>query len=179
MRENCEGCPKLDNCQILCDDINEKMEKVFRSNQWSSEKAVSQWGQPKQKESDDEDEPSIDDFRKIDPGRAFEDVSPNEIEWEQTPLQGKSADLQESEKQLLYDVIRLSIQREKTKLNRRFRDFLKCEKISRIADRAGTTKQNVQKQFQGVIKKACQILKKRKAATKKNITPYQFKLKLY
>ena len=177
MKEICEGCPKLDTCQGFCKEKNELMKKDFGINPWSQETAVSQLGRGDQKESDDE--PSIDDFRKIDPGRAFEDVSPNEIEWEQTLPQGKVADLQESEKQLLDDAISRAIPREKTKLKRRFRDFLKCEKMSRIADRAGTTKQNVQKQFQGVIKKAYQILKKRKAATKKIITPYQFKLKLY
>lgn len=179
MRETCEGCEKFDSCRKPCNEINEVIEKVFSTNKRSSETALSQWIKPKKENSGDKNETTIDDFRNIDPGRAFENVSPTEIEWEQTPPQGKVVDLQKSEKQLLYDVISRAIPRERTKLKRRFRDFLACEKISRIADRAGTTKQNLQKQFQWVIKKVYRILKKSKIATESNITPYKFKLKLY
>jgi hypothetical protein len=156
MIKTCENCPKHSGCTSLCKDLEKLLEPMPKNLSERQVPTVKRgWS-----DGEEDEEPSIDDLITIDPGRMFEDVADTEIDWTQTPPQPESADFEKQEKISLAEAIKWAIPKNNLKLKRRFNAFLRCSKIVEIASTANTTKQNVQKQFQIVIKKVGRILKK-------------------
>ena len=111
---------------------------------------------------------------------------------EKTSLKGsrssampESLDLDYSTMQKLEEIISQAIPSNNKRLRRQFSAFRKCEMIASIASKAGTTKQNIQKKFQSVMRKIKNVyisksnLGKRETGRdvvfKEVNTPYKFK----
>ena len=176
MKETCENCADFADCIGICEKLKQQLEELPER---SPEIPESQFIQ---KQSDVEkasgDTLGIDRFRKINPGRIYEDAVDTEIDWEETPPQPEAAELEKPGRKSLTDAITIATRREDMKLKRRFKSFLMCEKIVSIAARSGTTKQNIQKQFQLTVDKAYREILKRKSVAKASITPLKFKKKI-
>jgi hypothetical protein len=173
MIENCKNCPKFTNCSKPCEELEQQLEPPVES---LPERPISYY--EKEILSDDEKNKrsiAIDDFVKIDPGRMYDDVDPLEIEWTTTPVQPNSAELEEDDIKVLKDAFRWAMLKADLKQRRRFNAFLKCSKIVEIADTANTTKQNIQKQFQLVIRKTHQIILKSSKKADFDPSPHKFK----
>lgn len=159
MRKTCEQCPKYGNCQELCEEILNQIEK----------------GDEKPKASLDFDSPYKRDFSPTE-NFSIEDVSKN---------YSGSLDLGDWERKLLDEAIGFSIPSYKKKLKRQFNAFLKCNSITSIANRANTKKQDIQQKFQLIIKRVGSNLIKAlktegKISSQENLfdavtTPYKFK----
>lgn len=176
MIETCENCPKFANCTTLCKKADELLEPVVEDIPGITESKID-----KRRSSYDEKNEgrgTIDNLFRIDSGRKFEDREDQNIDWIQTPVQPVSADLDQNDVKALTEAIRWSIPSDNIKLKRWFNSFLRCSKIVEIADRANTTKQNVQKQFQRVIRRTHSILTKCRKAIDYNPSPLQFKKKI-
>ena len=97
--------------------------------------------------------------------------------------QAESMNLDYYHKQLVRDLIDRSIPSTNLRLRRWFNAFLKCNSIAAIAETANTTKQNLQKRFQLIIKEVQRRLYKDLPAGQKaklenqarEITPLKFK----
>ena len=173
MKTTCENCPDATRCTKPCEELEKLVDEPADNY---LERPMSDIVGPGS--SEDEAETTVDDFIKIDPGRKFDDVEDDDIEWTQTLPQPESADLNENEMKVLMEAIRWAIPRDNPKLRRRFNAFLKCSKIADIAKTANTTKQNIQKQFQSVIRRAHQIIKKSRQKHDYDPSPLQFKIKI-
>jgi hypothetical protein len=175
MKKTCENCPDATRCTEPCKDIEELLEQPAEDY---VERPVSNIVLPGSSD-DEEDEiaATIDDFIKIDIGRMFEDVSPTEIDWTQTAPQPKSLDLDPNDNKSLAQAI-LWAARGRPKQRQRLIAFLKCSKITEIAMRANTSKQNIQKQLQSVIRKVHQILKQSRQKMDYDPSPLHFKTKV-
>jgi hypothetical protein len=174
MKLTCEDCSKL-NCKKLCDKVKDEYEDLI-DNAYAKEDALSHTKPPKNKSSD---EIQIEDLRNIDLGRVYGSDPEPEIDWEKTPPQPEAVDIDGTEERSLKDRIMFATRREDLKLRRRFDRFLKCKTIVDIAITAGTSKQNIQKQFQSVIKKVNKMLSPNHLASETVITPLKFKKKVY
>ena len=108
----------------------------------------------------------------------YEDAVDTEIDWEKTSPQPVAAEIEASERRLLDEALRMATRDYDLKFKRRFRAFLRCDKITKIAERSGTSKQNIQKQFQRAIGRVRRLLSKGKFSDKRIITPLQFKKKV-
>jgi hypothetical protein len=173
MIKTCENCPKHSGCTSPCKDLEKLLEPMPKNLPERQVPTVKRgWS-----DGEEDEEPSIDDLITIDPGRMFEDVADTEIDWTQTPPQPESVDFEKQEKISLAEAIKWAIPKNNLKLKRRFNAFLRCSKIVEIASTANTTKQNVQKQFQIVIKKVGRILTKGGSKIEKYSTPLHFKKK--
>jgi hypothetical protein len=176
MKKTCENCPKISICKEACQDINSLLELLPK---YLPERPLSDF--KKASSSDDEEDEerlTIDDIIKIDPGRMFDDVEDTNIDWTQTMPQPRSADLDGAENKILKEAIQWAIPRGNLKLRRRFNAFLECSKIVDIAETANTTKQNIQKQFQSIIRRAHQIIKRNSKKLDYDPSPLQFKIKV-
>jgi len=160
MKETCKGCTEFDDCQGICEKIEPQLEELPK---WPPENPKSQ---------------GIDSFRKINPASLYEDAVDTEIDWEKTSPQPVAAEIEESERRLLDEALRMATRDYDLKFKCRIRAFLRCETITKIAERSGTSKQNIQKQFQRRIGKMRRILSKGQLSDKRFITPLQFKKKM-
>jgi hypothetical protein len=176
MKKTCENCPNATRCTEMCEDIKKLLEEP-KGNY--IERPVSNiFGPGTSEDEEDEAGATVDDFIKIDPGRQFDDVEDVDIEWGQTLPQPESADLNKNEMNVLMDAIWWAIPRNNPKLRRRFKAFLKCSKEAEIAIVANTTKQNIQKQFQSIIRRVHRILSESGLKTGNKTKPLDFKKKV-
>jgi hypothetical protein len=176
MKETCEDCPNIAKCKEICEKIEDQLGET---PDWSIERPESLLNEKQRYIEKDSGNPSgIDRFRKINPARVYSDAIDTEIEWEETPPQPEAAEIENPERKKLMESIEIATRRKGLKFSRRFRSFLMCEKIVRIAERSGTTKQNIQKQFQLTVDKAYQVISKSKRIAKATITPSKFKKKI-
>ena len=177
MKETCENCPDFATCTKICEKKIEVINKG--TNQSSKEEPESQLNdEQRDGEKDSDDYRGMDRFRRIDLGKLFENAIEPEINWEQTPVQPKAAEIGASERLYLTEQIKWATRNDGPKFKRRFYSFLRCENMTSIAKRAGTSKQNIQKIFERRIDRVYRMLKKSKFADKKIITPLQFKHKV-
>jgi hypothetical protein len=166
MKETCENCPTFASCQELCEELEKELERVTKDPKHAYEKEVSDFGE-------------IDRYRKIKSGRLFENAEETEINWDETLPQPKAAEINEPETRHLKEAIRFAIKNDDKKFQRRFYAFMRCDNIIKIAKRSGTTKQNIQQQFDRRLKKLHRFInRKGKSPDKKNITPLKFKHKV-
>jgi hypothetical protein len=176
MKETCENCTDFADCLGICEKIESQLEELPK---WPPERSESLFNKKQRDiEKVSGDTPGIDRFRKINPGSLYEDAVDTEIGWEKTSPQPVAAEIEESERLLLDEALRMVTRDYDLKFKCRIRAFLRCEKITKIAERSGTSKQNIQKQFQRRIGKIRRILSKGKLSDKKIITPLQFKKKV-
>lgn len=161
MIETCENCPKFSKCTEICKKIESQLEQRPRFS-------------PKELVPNQE----IDLSRKIDLASMYEDVEPLEISWDKSQVEPQAAEIGWDDRAYLLEAIKAATRGKGLKFQRRFRSFLMCETIKRIAKRSGSTNQNIQKQFQVVIKRTHKIISKGKRAIKSAMTPLKFKQKI-
>ena len=176
MKETCEGCPDFEGCVEFCDKIEAQLEELPKRSPEIPESQLNTKQRNFEKES--EDTSGIDRHRKINPGSLYEDAVDTEIDWEKTSPQPVAAEIEDSERLLLDDAIRMATLDYDLKFKCRIRAFLRCETIKKISERSGTSKQNIQKQFQRTIGRVRRILSKGKLSDNRLITPLQFKKKV-
>jgi len=175
MIETCKNCPDFADCLGICEKIEPQLEELPK---WPPEIPESQLNvKQRDFEKDSGDTSGIDRYRQINPARVYEDAIDTEIDWEETSPQPVAAEIEESERRLLIEEIRMATRDDGLKFNRRLWAFLRCENIKKIAEKSGTSKQNIQKQFQRTIGRVRRILSKSKLSDKRFITPLQFKKK--
>ena len=168
MKETCPDCPDFADCVKPCEALLQQLEEP--------PKGIPKRRARKSRYNDGENE--IDEFRRIDPAKKYDDTVDTKIDRELTQPQPDAVEMEESERKRLTDAIMIATRREDLKLRRRFRSFLKCEKMVNITARSGTTKQNIQKRFQLVIHKVYRHISISHQAKKTTITPLKFKKKV-
>jgi hypothetical protein len=176
MKETCEDCPDFDDCTEICDKIKSLLEEPSKNLREIPESRIRKIQGDFKKIRGDKS--GIERFRKINPARVYENTTDTKIDWEETPPQPEAVEIENPERKKLLESIEIATRRGGLKLKRRFQSFLKCDKIVQIADRSGTTKQNIQKQFQLTVDKAYRVISKGKRTTKASITPLKFKKKI-
>ena len=104
-------------------------------------------------------------------------VTPSQLEkFGDSKIETPSVDWTVEDREKLKEYIDTAIPYNKKKQRRRFNDFLRCTTMIKIAEKANTTKQNIQKQFQGPVNKILKEMTDNLTQPKQTITPYQFKL---
>jgi len=164
----CKDCPNFASCQHICPKV-EKLLPEFEK--YSLEIPVSQFKEVADEDKSDKTRPAtIDDFRVINPVANWADDIETEwdAQWDQNPL--RESPLTPSD----YAKINLEVLILDRKIRGRFEAFLKCAKITEIAVRSNTTKQNIQKQFQSICNRIKKSLLHRKPSSS-TITPHQVK----
>jgi hypothetical protein len=178
MIKACENCPKIKDCKGPCKELDEKLVVPgFDTKGELLEYEKRKFDSLDQLEDKDEGDPKAYPL-KIDVGLKYSADTDLEIDWFRTPVQPVSTDLDQAENKILTDAIGWSISAGNPKLRRRFNAFLKCSKIVDIAKTANTTTQNIQKQFQSVIRRTHQIIKKGRQKHDYDPSPLQFKIKI-
>ncbi len=176
MKDTCVNCPDFAKCKGMCDKILLQVEEPEKP---SGERPISSFGDGYDQNGEKEDiSAKFDKLMGIDPASKFQDANDTNINWRKTLPQPEAAEIEESERKVLMDAIKIATRRDNLKLHRRFHDFLMCEKIVRIAARSGTTKQNIQKQFQLIVTKTYRTISKKKDVSEAAITPLRFKKKV-
>jgi hypothetical protein len=175
MKETCENCPDFADCAGICDDIKPQLEELPKRLPEIPESQLNE--KQRDVEKDSGDTSGIDRYRQINPARVYEDAVDTEIDWEETSPQPVASEIEEFERRLLIEEIRMATRDDGLRFKRRLWAFLRCENIKKIAERSGTSKQNIQKQFQRTIGRVRRILSKGKPSDKRFITPLQFKKK--
>lgn len=147
MKVPCERCRKRKICVEPC----EKLEKLLPPDISMKERPVS--GLLRGEENEDRiDVPDIDKIRKIDPAAVYGAEEDQHATWDMVP--GMTAlDWTSEDMKVFKKHIEEAIPYGQTKLKRRFYSFLRCEKMTDIARRANTSKQNIWKAFQKVIER--------------------------
>jgi hypothetical protein len=175
MKKTCENCPDATRCTKMCKDLEKQLmvDGFDADGSISTDKKLDSLDYKKDKGAPSKDFPF-----KIDVGLKFAADTDLEVDWTQTLPQPESADIQKSEKIILTEAVWWAIPRNNPKLRRRFNAFLKCSKEIEIAKAANTTKQNIQQQFQSVIRRVHKILKKGGVYTDYNPKPLQLKKKV-
>lgn len=166
MLETCTECPKRATCTALCP----KIEKMLPRDVPARERTASELLR-KSEDEDTNDVPDIDKIRKIDRAAGFGDEEDQESVWD-LASDLTAPDSTDEDKKVFRMLIDKGIPSGQTRLKRRFYSFLRCEKITEIALRANTTKQNIQKVFQRIIERAAAKHWKREAI---QATPKKFK----
>jgi hypothetical protein len=177
MKAICENCPEAKNCEKMC----KKLLKQLEVPGFMADGEISKLDQKKfdslDTKGDIDNNPKASPF-KIDVGSKYAADTDFGPDWVQTTVQPESADLDEDVRKILTEAVWWAIPRDNPKLRRRFNAFLKCSKIVDIAKAANTTKQNIQKQFQSVIRRVHKILKRDGIKTDDNPKPLQLKKKV-
>ena len=163
----CLQCDKLSTC-----DRSDKCKKLaeFLSVDIPMTERPASAILKKGENEDRKDVPDIDKIRKIDPAAAFGNRDSQDTAWD-SDSHMDAADWTTEEDKHFRKLIDKGIPYGQVKLKRRFYSFLRCEKITDIAKRANTSKQNIQQTFQRVIER---IAEKRKREDKPS-TPLKFK----
>ena len=144
MTSPCEDCPNFGECVSLCPALEKLLPDDLDSKKYSLEIPVSDLKRPQKKEeSGKSGSATIDDIVKIDPAAGLKAETDLDVQWQRNPLQ--SSDLFFEDYKKMGEAIDMCIFDEKKRL--RFKTFLKCAKITQIAIRANTSKQNIHKQF--------------------------------
>jgi hypothetical protein len=171
----CESCQKYSSCEKLCPKVEKTLEKVYKYNKYGPEIVVTQLPQNNVKGKGIN--LSIDDARKIDPGQLYENTTDTEIEYDRK-IEPQVGAVTAKNRKSLKKYIDKAIPYQNTKQKRRFNDFVRCTKPSKIAQKANTNRQNIQKQFQRTINKIHKMMIGSFTQTKQIITPKKFKEKI-
>jgi len=174
MIETCDKCSEYSTCTKLCDKLKEHIPKEY---EWTKEIPVSNFIDQTGKESENEKDLTIDNFRNIDLGRAFDDTDDTEIKWDNT-VESSEVDFDSDDRNALEKSISKAIPFNEKKKSRRFHEYLRCTKMSIIAKRAGVTKQNIQRQFQKIINRIQTNMSDGKSRNHMTVTPLAFKMKI-
>jgi hypothetical protein len=163
----CLKCTKLTTCKSSHEC--EELRKFLSVDVPLRERLVSK--PPRQGEDEDiNDVPDIDRARKIDLGAIYQEVEEPFIEWDLIPFITSSG-LSEEEEKVYKQIVGKAIPRGQIKLVKRFNAFLRCEKMTAIAKRANTSKQNVQQTFKRIIDSIAREAKRKDIPS----TPNKFK----
>lgn len=151
MIESCKNCPKHGQCISTCQEIEKQLPKDDSSEKYGPEIPISQFPEIKKKESGESRPRSFDDFRKINPfaDRAGDIDTELDAQWDKKPF--LESDLTVVDYKKLDEIIDLKVP--DRKIGGRFKAFLKCAKMTEIARRSNTSKQNIQKQFHRICKR--------------------------
>jgi hypothetical protein len=175
MIKSCRSCSKYSSCEKACPKVEETLEKVYKYNKYGPEIVVTQLLQSNGKGK--EINLSIDDARKIDPGQLYGDTTDTEIEWDRQILP-TLVDWNVNDIKSIKKRISNAIPLDNKKQRRRFNDFLHCTTMSKIAEKANTSKQNIQKQFQATVNRIYKTVPGSSMRIEQKITPHKFKEKL-
>jgi hypothetical protein len=150
MIQSCRNCPKHAQCESLCPEVEKLVPQDDGVKKYSPEMPVSQLKKAADEEEPDETRPAtIDDFRKINPVADHADDIETEwdAQWDENPL--LESDLTPTD----HEKFNLDLLVPDRKIRGRFKAFLKCAKMTEIARRSNTSKQNIQKQFLRICKR--------------------------
>jgi hypothetical protein len=173
MIDSCrEGCPDYASCKSLCEKIKKELESLAADEYVDMETPISQINTYRELKNDAE-EPQIDDSRKIDAAATFAVESDTEAQWDLNEI--TTSDMEDND----YKKFRIYLSRSEhdLKIRRRFYKYLGCDKLAAIAERAGVTKQNIQKQFTRIINKMAKMMSGKNQSGQINL-PHKFK-KMY
>ena len=171
MIQSCTDCPKFAQCISTCQEIEKQLPEDVESEKYSPETPVSQFERVPKEDKPDETRPAtIDDFRKINPvaDRADDIETEWDAQWDENPL--VESDLTPRD----YEKLNLDLLIPDRKIRGRFKAFLKCAKMTEIAKRSNTSKQNIQKQFLSICRRIVRSLLQGKLSDS-IITPHQVK----
>jgi hypothetical protein len=158
MIESCrDECPDYASCKSPCEKIKKELERILYVENEDSKPQVSQTNTYQELEKDAV-EPSIDKLRKIDAAAILAAESDTEAQWDSREI--VMSDMEDNDYKNFS--IYLSRSAPDLKLRRRFYKYLGCDKLPSIAERAGMTKQNIQKQFTRIINKMAKMMSKEK-----------------
>jgi hypothetical protein len=157
----CSTCPKFSECRSICDQLA-KLLPPGVSRKYSKETPVSQI-------------PGIskEDIRQIDRGAIFGADTDWDVQWDAKPI--FASDLTDKDCRKFNEQIDLVVG--DGKLRRRFKAFIKCDKMTDIARRANTSKQNIQKQFFVICKRIDKVLSQG-IPPSLGRTPHQIKMRM-
>ena len=165
----CKGCANFASCTVACKKLEKLLpEDLDKSYEVSPEIPFSDL----RKKREEGDDASIDQFRKIDRSAIFRADSDQTVEWDAMTLE--AFDLNRRDYKLLENYIDWRLLDKKQR--QRFKAFLECEKMARIAAMANCSKQNIQKQFAIICRKVHKAIMKKRPLTHV-ITPHRFKMK--
>jgi len=170
----CENCPKFAKCESPCQEVEKLLPKNVESEKYSPEIPVSQFKKVREEYEPNKTRPTtIDDFRKINPvaHRAADIDRELDAQWDINPL--VESNLTPTD----YEKLNLDLLVPDRKIRGRFKAFLKCAKMTEIAKRSNTSKQNIQKQFLRICKRIVRSLRQGKLSDS-IITPHQVKRRL-
>jgi hypothetical protein len=171
MKEHCYNCTEYSSCTKICPELEKSLEP--------KPKPIRRQKAPKNSmEQEDSNEIALDGNFQVDPGKQYEDVEPQEIDFFQTIVAPRSIGLSEKELKIIRIYIDKAIPSNKHKLKRRFLAFLRCDTMVKIAKRAGVSSQNIHKQFKKITYNIHKKMGGYKDRPKVSITPYQFKCKI-
>lgn len=171
MIQSCKNCPKHGQCISPCQEIEKLLPQDDGFEKYSPEIPVSQFGEFPEEDEPDETRPAtIDDFRKIDRAAHYAGDIDTEwgAQWDKNPL--IEPDLTPTD----YEKFNLDLLVQDRKIRERFKAFLKCAKMTEIARRSNTSKQNIQKQFLRICKRIGRSLLHGRPSHS-IITPHQIK----
>jgi len=163
----CLQCDKLNTCDRS--DKCKKLAEFLSVDIPMTERPASEILKEGENE-DRKDVPDIDKIRKINRAGAFGDAEDQDNVWELVSTKSVSDWTTEEDKHFR-KLIDKGVPYGQVKLKRRFYSFLRCEKITDIAKRANTSKQNIQQTFQRVIERIAEKWKRED----KPSTPLKFK----
>jgi hypothetical protein len=176
MIESCKNCPKHGQCISTCQEIEKQLPQDDGLEKYSPEIPISQFKKFPEEDEPDETRPAtidIDDLREINPfaDRAADIDTEPDAQWDKNPL--IESDLTSTD----YEKLNLDLLLPDRKKRGRFKAFLKCAKMTEIAKRSNTSKQNIQKQFLRICKRIVRSLSQGKFSDS-IITPHQIKRRL-
>jgi hypothetical protein len=145
----CLECAELNTC-----DQSDKCKKLakFLSVDIPKSEPVASELLPRRENEDLKDVPDIDKFRKIDRAAAFGNRESQDAVWD-SESHINASDWTIEDNKAVKKYLEKGIPYGQIKLKRRFYSFLRCEKMTAIAQRANTSKQNIQQSFQRIIKR--------------------------
>lgn len=182
MMSPCQNCPKSDNCVTPCADLERLIPKDIELDllsKYRDEIPVSRTKTAAKIEREkSRAKATLADIEKtIARGALYiANTDQEAILDEKETIRGKAeqnesvsdADVLKKIKECINNVVH------DTKLNRRYRKYLGCDKMTAIARRAGVTKQTIQKQFARITNRISAMYEKRYDEAISNIP---FKLK--
>jgi hypothetical protein len=173
LRKTCLKCPNGVTCTKLCEQMDNQIEPVFNvENPFRTEIPLSQTKTAEKRKLDGV-EADIDDF-----GSYATDLDPEIllIREEETIRPATEHNESDSDSDMLEKINKyIKSVVPNIKLRRRYRAYLNCDTMSAIGQRAGVTKQSIQKQFAGITKKISDMVKERYNGYKISNIPFDLK----
>jgi predicted DNA-binding protein YlxM (UPF0122 family) len=174
MRELCRNCEKHSTCTKPCEALLKETEEVDEQN--FKEISVRNFDLSSEgSEGEDREASLVNEYYRERQVYAPSDSQAGGLgDNTFAPAFEISGDVWQS----LKEIIDKAISPRAPKQRSRFYAFIKGKKMSEIAKQANTSKQNIHKQFERIIKRAIQIYHKDRSWKAEKITPHKFTRKL-